>query len=235
MKTSEMISMNEELILRGYSKKTIRTYLGELAVFQRSFSGMDISKFDEQKLKAYFLFCHTELKLGEATIHSRINALKFYYEKVLKRDRFFIHLPRPKKHLQLPKVISEDKIIEGLLSVENLKHQALLLLAYSAGLRVSEVVNLKIKDIDSQRMIIYIDKSKGKKDRCVQLSSSLLPLLRDYYRTFKPKSWLFEGAKDGQPYSVRSAQLVFKHALPKLDCRSILVSTLYDIVMPRIC
>jgi integrase/recombinase XerD len=158
--------------------------------------------------------------LTEATIQSRINALKFYYEQVLKREKIFIDIPRPKKHLQLPKVISEEKIISGLLTIENLKHRTLLLLAYSCGLRVSEVVGLRVQDINSDRMQVSIVKAKGKKDRVVPLSKSILPLLRTYYKTYKPKLWLFESQNRMDQYSIRSAQVIFKKAFNELGLPS---------------
>src|ERR1700712_4044726 len=107
--------------------------------------------------------------MAEATLHSRINALKFYYERVLGKDKFFWEIPRPKKHFQLPKVLSEKEIGRLFNAITNIKHKAILFAAYSAGLRVSEVVNLKITDIDSERMQILIEKAKGKKDRYVGL------------------------------------------------------------------
>lgn len=154
--------------------------------------------------------------LTEATIHSRMNALKFYYEQVLKKDKIFFDIPRPKKNLQLPKVISEEKIIKGLFNIENLKHRTLLLLAYSSGLSVSEVVGLRIQDINSDRMQVSIIKAKGKKDKIVPLSKFILRLLRTYYKTYKPKLWLFESQNNMDHYSVRSAQIIFKNAFKKL-------------------
>lgn len=171
---------------------------------------------DTERIKDYLIHCRVVLNLSEATIHSRMNALKFYYEKVLNRENFFLAIPRPKKHLQLPKVISEEKIIQGLLAVKNVKHKTLLLLSYSGGLRVSEVVNLKIENIDSARMQIFITKAKGKKDRIVPLSPYLLKHLRVYYQTYKPKIWLFEAQNTIEHYSVRSAQLIFKSAFKVL-------------------
>lgn len=213
----ELRKLEIELTLGGYSINTIKTYLGEIRIFLRSVDNQTIDAFNEAKLKAYLMHCLVNLKLSEATIHSRINALKFYFKHVLKREEMSLAIPRPKKHLQLPKVISEEKIIKGLLSIANLKHQALLLLAYSGGLRVSEVVNLKVSDINSQRMQIFVAKAKGKKDRIVPLSASLLPLLRDYYKIYRPKNWLFEGATKDAQYTVRSAQLVFKQAFKLLN------------------
>ncbi len=208
--------MEEKLVLKGYSKSTIRTYLGEMNAFLNLIKNQNADDFDTERIKAYLIYCHKVLLLTEATIHSRMNALKFYYEQVLKREKFFIEIPRPKKYYQLPKVISEQKIIKGLLNIENIKHKTLLLLAYSAGLRVSEVVNLKVEDINSDRMQIFIKKAKGKKDRIVPLSQSLLPLLRKYYSIYKPKEWLFEAQNGKDGYSTRSAQNIFKNAFKNL-------------------
>lgn len=209
-------NMKTALVLKGYSKSTIKTYLGEISAFLALIKNRDADTFDTKRIKAYLFYCHTVLMLTEATIHSRINALKFYYEQVLKREKIFFDIPRPKKHLQLPKVISEEKIISNLFIIENLKHKTLLLLAYSCGLRVSELVNLKVKDINSDRMQISIVKAKGKKDRTVPLSKSILPLLRKYYSSYRPKIWLFESRNSDHHYSIRSAQIIFKNAFAEL-------------------
>jgi len=211
-----LTSMKTQLVLKGYSKSTIKTYLGEISAFLGVIKNHDADSFDSDRIRAYLFYCHTVLMLSEATIHSRINALKFYYEQVLKREKIFIAIPRPKKHMQLPKVISEEKIITGLLTIDNLKHKTLLLLAYSSGLRVSEVVALKITDINSDRMQVSIVKGKGKKDRMVPLSKNILQILRKYYITYTPKFWLFESQNGIDHYSVRSAQIVFKNAFSKL-------------------
>lgn len=209
-------AMKAQLVLKGYSKSTIKTYLGEMNSFLTLIKNHDANSFDAERIKAYIFYCHTVLMLSEASIHSRINALKFYYEQVLHREKVFIHIPRPKKHLQLPKVISEEKIIKGLLAVENLKHKALLLLSYSGGLRVSEVVNLRVQDINSDRMQISIVKAKGKKDRLIPLSKNILAILRKYYSAYRPKFWLFESQNGVNHYSVRSAQIIFKKAFKEL-------------------
>ena len=166
-------------------------------------------------LKRYMLYAMQKEGISENTAHSRLNALKFYFEQVIGRENFFWEIPRPKKPMKLPKVISEEKILEGLCAVNNIKHKTLLLPAYSAGLRVSEVVQLKITDINSDRMQILIREGKGKKDRMVTLSSSILLLLREYYKEYKPGEWLFEGQNAGEHYSTRSAQLIFKAACKK--------------------
>jgi len=215
-----LLNLHQKLVLKGYSASTIRTYCNELQQFLLKLGMHPADSFSESKIKSYLAYCHNTLKLSEATLHSRMNALKFYYEQVLGKEKFFWDIPRPKKHLQLPKVISEEKIIEGLLSVENLKHKAILITAYSAGLRVSEVIGLQVASINSDRMEIFVERAKGKKDRVVPLAKVTLDVLRVYAKEYKPKTWLFEGQESTEPYSVRSAQSIFKAAYKKLGLPS---------------
>ena len=210
--TVEFLRFEQQLQLKGYSTSTQRTYKNELAVFLKQLKKVPAFSIDETRIRNYLQYCYTTLKLSESTIHSRINALKFYYEQVLGRERFFVTIPRPKKHLQLPKVISEEKILEGLLKTENVKHRVLLMVAYSAGLRVSEVVKLKITDISADRMQIFIEKAKGKKDRVATLSVHTLQMLREYIAAYKPLHWIFEGQPKSEHISSRSAQSIFKQA-----------------------
>jgi len=118
--------------------------------------------------------------LSENTLHSKINALKFYYEQVLGRDKFFWSIPRPKKPLLLPKLLNEDELRKLFNALVNKKHKAMLFTAYSSGLWVSEIVNLKLADIDSGRMQMRVARAKGKKDRYINLSPVLLDILRNY-------------------------------------------------------
>ncbi|HRP45619.1 MAG TPA: phage integrase N-terminal SAM-like domain-containing protein, partial [Ginsengibacter sp.] len=190
-----------ELILKGYSKSTIRTYLNEFRQFLVAIKNHPAEEFTPDRLKDYLQYCSEKLHLGENTLHSRMNALKFYYEKVLGREKFFWVIPRPKKKQQLPKVFSQNEIAAIINSVKNKKHKVMLMLAYSGGLRVSEVINLKTYQVDSSRMTIFISQSKGKKDRVVTLSPVLLVMLREYAMEYKPdkKGYLFEGNKKGTP------------------------------------
>lgn len=206
----------QTLDLKGYSASTKKTYKNEFSIFLQTIKNKKADSFGTQRLKDYLQYCHTELKLSENTLHSRMNALKFYYEQVLGNEKLFWEIPRPKKRIILPKVISEEKIIAGLLKTENLKHKAILYTAYSAGLRVSEVIKLKIADIDSDRMQMRIENAKGKKDRMATLAHSTLVILREYVKVYKPKIYLFEGQTIGEPYSARSAQTIFTKAYEAL-------------------
>ena len=205
----------QQLKLKAYSQNTIRTYCAEFAQLLKILKSHPVDELTPERVRAYILYCIDTLKLSENLIHSRINAIKFYFEQVLFRDRFFIEIPRPKKPSLLPKVLSAGDIKKMFATLENnIKHQLLLKLCYGMGLRVSEIVNLKITDIDSNRMQVLISHSKGKKDRYVVLPESILELLRAYYLQYRPKEYLFEGQRGGQ-YSVRSEQVVFKKAMQK--------------------
>ena len=206
----------QHLTLKAYSPSTINTYRNELIQLLQLLKQKDVNSLTAGDLKRYMQYAMEKEGISENTAHSRLNALKYYFEQVLGREKFFWEIPRPKKHMILPKVISEEKVIAGLLPVKNVKHKTLLLLAYSAGLRVSEVIKIKITDINSDRMQIAINKAKGKKDRMVTLSSHILLLLREYYKLYKPKKWLFEGQYPGEHYGARSAQLIFKEAYKNL-------------------
>lgn len=207
-----------QLNLKAYSPSTIRTYTNEFTQFLNTLKEKPAKEFTASRLKDYFQYCYTTLHLSENTLHSRINAMKFYYEQVLKREKFFWEIPRPKKHYQLPKVLSEDEIGRMFNAIRNIKHKAILFTAYSAGLRVSEVAHLKIKDVDSGRMQLFIEKAKGKKDRYVGLSILLLDVLRAYLKSCHPipAKYVFENPqKPGEAYSVRSAQQIFQDAKEK--------------------
>lgn len=209
-------SFVQKLQLKAYSSSTITTYRNEFMQLLKLLKEKPVGNLTVEDLKRYMSYVLTKERLSENTAHSRLNALKFYFEQVLGREKFFYEIPRPKKVQKLPKVISEEKILEGLLKVANIKHRALLLLAYSAGMRVSEVVSLRVTDINSDRMQISINHAKGKKDRVVTLSKSILPILREYYVKYKPEVWLFEGTSSKEHYNARSAQQVFKDAYKKL-------------------
>jgi site-specific recombinase XerD len=204
----------QQLILKSYSQSTIRTYENEFRQFLQTIKDVPASDFTTQRIKDYLQYCFKKLKLSENTLHSRMNALKFYYEQVLKREKFFWEIPRPKKPLQLPKVLGEDELRKLFNAITYKKHKAILFTAYSAGLRVSEVVNLQLKHIDRSRMQLFVEKSKGKKDRYVGLSKILLDILESYYKEIKvkPVKYLFEGENPGVAYHARSAQKVFQMA-----------------------
>lgn len=212
MKQEALKKFIDTLQLKAYSPNTIRTYVNEFAQLLYFLEQDNVNDLKPEPLREYFLHCRNVLKLSENTIHSRINAVKFYYEQILKHNRIFIDIPRPKKRVILPNVLAISQVERLFSHLGNLKHKTMLFLAYSAGMRVSEVVNLKIRDIHSERMVINIKGAKGKKDRTAVLSSGILELLRKYYTVYKPTDWLFEGQFKDEPYSTRSLQQIFHRA-----------------------
>ncbi len=202
----------ETLQLKAYSKNTINTYRNEFAQLLFTLKSHKVEDLTPDRLRSYFLYCINTLKLSENTLHSRINAVKFYFEKVLKREKFFFEIPRPKKPSILPKAIHAQDIKKLFDATINLKHNTMLKLCYGMGLRVSEIINLKITDIDSKNMQVFIERAKGKKDRYVNLPDTILEQLRAYFLKYKPKKYLFEG-QYGNQYSTRSAQKVFAKAM----------------------
>lgn len=210
--------LQNEIILRGLSKNTLRAYSNEFAQLLYILKDYPVENLSTEKLKSYFLYCLQKLGHSENYLHSRINAVKFYFTKVLKKENFFIDIPRPKKPELLPKSLNTAEITKIIQVTENLKHRIIIKLSYGMGLRVSEIVQLKISDIDSKTMQVFISKAKGKKDRYVNLPDSILEDLRNYYREYRPKDFLFEGINGGA-FSTRSAQSVFKNAMNKAGIR----------------
>ena len=211
---AELKRIEEFLILKAYSPSTIKSYVNELYAYMQLLGTHKACQISADKIRAYILYCHKELKLSENTIHSRLNALKFYYEQVLGREQFFIEIPRPKRKCLLPKVISQKDIAAIFEVTTNLKHRVILQLAYGLGLRLSEIAKLELCDIDSGRMMVHIRNAKGKKDRLVRLPETILEPLRQYYKAYRPKNFLFEG-ENGNQYSLRSIQAVFSNACAK--------------------
>jgi integrase/recombinase XerD len=202
---------------KAYSQSTFKTYRNEFLIFLKKLKDIPAERLEVEHIKRYIIHCLENEKLSENTVHSRLNALKFYYEQVLGKEKMFFEMPRPKKPLQLPKVLGESEVGKLFNAIQNIKHKAILFTAYSAGLRVSEVVKLRVQDIDSSRMQIFVEKAKGKKDRYVMLSSLLLDILRGYIKSLNcaPTYYLFEGQNKHEHYSCRSAQDIFKVAKDK--------------------
>ncbi|WP_343488352.1 tyrosine-type recombinase/integrase [Allomuricauda sp. d1] len=208
------VSMHEQLKLKQYSQNTIKQYLSEFYHLLLLLKDFPVEKMTPKRLKDYFLYCVQKEQMAERKLNGKINAIKFYYEQVLHRPKMFFDIPRPKKPQVLPKALSKNEVKRILSVTSNIKHLVALQLAYGMGLRVSEVVNLKIGDIDSERMMVHIRGAKGKKDRYVPLPVSLLPLLRRYYLEYRPQNYLLEGQYGGQ-YAKVSVQNVFKTAMRK--------------------
>ncbi len=197
-----------DLKLKNYSDNTIKNYSCQVELFLKHFQNefTEPAKINELSIKNWLL----QFKTRNGMCHA-ISALKLFYAKTIKQPLKFKYIQYPRSEKKLPKIIEKEFLLKQLDKIHNSKHRALLTLTYSTGMRVSEVINLLITDIDSKRMIISIRNSKGNKDRIVPLSQKVLDLLRIYFTEYKPKEYLFNG-QFGNKYSDTSCnQLVKKY------------------------
>ncbi len=205
--------LKDELTIRKYSLKTIKSYLTYNSNFL-FFCDKKPEEVNNEDVKKYLLYLVDEKLAAVSTLNIAINALKFYYGKVL-RKKFVYDIVRPKKDKKLPIILSIEEIKRIIKCTVNIKHKALLMLVYSGGLRVSEVIKLRIEDIDSDRNEIIIKGGKGRKDRISILSKKTLDTLRNYYKIYNPKNWLFPGQNPLKHISQRTAQAVFEQAIKR--------------------
>lgn len=199
-----------------YSESTFKTYCHSLEDFINFHHKIEIKKLNEQHIQEFLRHLVMERQVSTSYQNQAINAIKFYFERVMGGQRKTYFIDRPKKEKTLPVVLSEEEVVSIIQSIKNLKHKAIIMTIYSAGLRISECNKLKIKDIDSKRMQIRIMQSKGKKDRYTVLSEKTLAILRAYFKEYKPKEYLFEG-QNGGIYSVKSIQNIFKAAVSRAN------------------
>ena len=184
--------MERDLQIRGFSPCTQQCYLGRLKEFVRFFKRPpDQLAIDE--INRYQHHLTRERKVSWAVFNQSVAALRFFYGTTLQRDWDIRRIPYQKTGRKLPLVLSQQEVKTLLETPTNIKHRAILMTAYAGGLRVSEVVNLRVGDIDSQRMTLRIEQGKGRKDRYVMLSSKLLGVLRQYWKTVRSRHWLFPG------------------------------------------
>lgn len=200
----------QKLKYLNYSERTVEIYSHYLEKFLSK-----VGKYSQHLTAFDFQFYLDSYKFSSIAQQNQIiNSIKFFYEKVLNKKYNKINFQRPRKEKHLPQVIDKQYVLKSIDKIENLKHKSIISLAYSVGLRVSEVVNLKIKDIDSERMIINIIQAKGRKDRIVPLTEKILSLLREYYKAYKPKEYLFNGQFELK-YSAKSCNEIVKKYLSK--------------------
>lgn len=199
---------SEDLKLKNYSSNTIENYCSQVKLFLQHFDKVATkpSEISEKQIKEWLMLANSI----NGRKH-RISAVKLFYKLTGKQPLKFRHIEYPRSEKKLPQIIEKDFLLDRISKIENSKHKAIIALAYSTGMRVSEVCNLKINDIDSKRMIITIRQSKGRKDRIVALSEKILEILRNYFKEYKPKEYLFNGQFDLQYSSTSCNQIVKKY------------------------
>lgn len=204
--------LKEQLQLRGYSGKTIKVYIGHLKRFQQFIDSMaESATWSSSKLQRYSLYL-LDQKFSHSYVNQAISAIKFYRENVLQKQDDTPYI-RPKKEFKLPQVLTLQDIKAILGALTNVKHKALLALTYSSGLRVGEVVRLKLEDVDIGRRTLRVKQGKGRKDRYTLLSEQAFAIVQTYVQQHKPKTWLFPGQRTDRHLTERSAQKLFEQAL----------------------
>ena len=201
--------VTHKLIEMRYSESTIRTYTNMLQQFFSYYHAYKPQEITNEQINSYLRYLIQEREVSESTQNQAINAIKFYYEKVLGGIRQTYYVERPRKGKYLPTVLSEKETIALLKASKNLKHKTILTIIYSCGLRISEVLNIKLDHIDYDSNRIHIVSAKGKKDRYVPLANMAKKLLDIYIRKINPEEYLFEGVKGGQ-YTATSIQKFIK-------------------------
>lgn len=211
--------LRRELKIRNYSPKTIATYTSCIRSFADHFSPRNLEELSDEDIRRYMLHQIEVKKLSAGSVSLALNALRFLYTEIYRRPFVVRGIEHPRRGRPLPVVLSMEEVKAILESLGNLKHRVILMLAYSAGLRVSEIVHLKTTDIDGDRKLIHVQSGKGKKDRYTILSDVVLDKLREYWKAYRPKTWLFAGRNPGSAYTVRSAEKVFESAAEKAGIR----------------
>ena len=206
--------LEKELILLRYSYSTQKAYKWHFKSFLQFHHQLIPDEIQPEQIQTYLLHLVKEQKVSLTYQNQAINAIKFYYEKILEREKTKYLIDRPRGKKQLPKILSQEEVKLLLNCIDNLKHRCILSTIYSAGLRLGELTALRLTDIRSKSGEIFIEGGKGKKDRYTLLSKVLLQQLRAYYCLYRPTYWLFEGIHGGA-YSKRSVQSVFKRAARK--------------------
>ncbi len=202
-----------KLELKRYANSTVRTYVSFFEMFINHYKEKELNTIDESDIRA-FLQTLIHRNVSNSYLNQAINAIKFYYEVVLGMPNRFYEIERPRKESKLPTVISKEEVLSIIESTNNIKHRCIVQLLYSSGLRRSELLNLKLIDVDSKRMLLRVEGSKGNKDRYTLLSQTALADLRMYFKEWKPKKYLFEGQTGGK-YSAESVAKIVKRASVK--------------------
>lgn len=205
------LTYKEMLVRRRYSTNTIRTYCSMFRGFMKHYRYYPLDEITDDQIKIYIRYLIEKRGVSISTQNQVINAIKFYYEHVLGRERKKYWIERPRKEKRLPRVISQKELIRIIISAPNLKHQCIIAMLYSAGLRRGELIGLRIQDIQFDRRQVFIKGGKGKKDRVSVLSERMAVGLTKYLAEYRPRYWLFEGPKR-QQYSASSVGMLVRRA-----------------------
>jgi site-specific recombinase XerD len=209
-----LVQLKKDLETRGRSAKTIYDYVGKVRRFQ-DYYDKPADQMGEAEMMNYQHYLITEKGISPATVNAYQGALRFLFGVTLDRTLNYKKLSRLKEIRRIPPIFTKDEVGKIIDCAETLIHKAMLMLAYGSGLRVSEITRLKVSDIDSKQMRLFIRQGKGGRDRYAMLPQITLDTLREYWKAYRPKEWLFEAPKIGGHYKIKTLQEAFKSALKK--------------------
>lgn len=221
MKNKEQIllRMREDIRLRGLSENTLESYTLHARVFLE-YSNRPAEQLDVDDIRNFLWYLINERKASPGTVNSYSAAIRFLFAVTLNRTLNYLQIPRQKKRKILPEVLTREEVFSIIESCENIKHKAMLMVVYSAGLRVSEAAALKIQHIDSKTMRVFVDCGKGGKDRYTLLSEACLCVLREYWKRYRPKhpeGWLFLGTYNVSHITSRGIAFAFDEAVKRTN------------------
>ena len=212
--------MIEAMQVRGFSVRTHESYLYAVSDLAKYY-GRSPDELGRDELQAYFLYLVKARGLSGASCRLYLNAIRFLYLQVLARDAFEVSLQVPRKAQRIPELLTRQELRRLFAATNNLKHRALLQLCYGCGLRVSELVAVKVRHLDGERHLLRVEQGKGAMDRAVIVSPILLTHLRDYWQDYRPHLWLFPGHEPHESLGLQSAQRVFTAAKRKAGIEKI--------------
>lgn len=205
-------SYTDYLTLRNYSDRTIKIYSRTIINFLDFCSGQEGEELEFSDYVRQYLLSIQSRGHSSSSMNLYYSAIRLFNDKVLKQKWDVDHLPRPKQSKQLPRILSSTEVIRLIQSPRSLKHRTIIAFLYSTGLRISEVTNIRLEDIDSGRMELFVRQGKGRKDRIVSLAPRLLNILKIYYKGYRPKKYLFEGTSEGGRYATSSITKIMSRA-----------------------
>lgn len=213
-KTEVLQKLTKDLEMRGRSIETIKEYTSKVRLFQ-DYYDKSADQMGEKEILDYLYYLVTEKKITPQSVNTYNSALRFVYGVTLDVVLNYKKLPRLKQNRRIPQIFTKEEIRKILDAADSKIHKAMLMLAYGSGLRLSEITNLKASDIESGQMRILVRQGKGNRDRYTMLPQSTLEYLREYWKEYRPKEWLFEAPRTGGRYNNRTLQDAFKSALRK--------------------
>jgi len=203
--------MDGDLVVRGMAVRTRESYLGAVAGLAKYY-GRRPDRINEQEVQQYLLYLIEQRKLAWSSCNIVAQGLKFFYRVTLKRPEAQFQIPRARQPQKLPQILSREEVVALIECTVNLKHRAILMTAYGAGLRLNEICHLRLSDIDAARMTLRVEQGKGAKDRYTLLSPRLLTELRRYWRVYRPRHWLYTRRDGERPVSDTTVHRIYRHA-----------------------